>query len=139
MESLSLLTQWLIKAGDELLNNADFLVPIPLTLSKLGKRTYNQSLLLAENLSQKTKIPFLRHNLMKAQETPPQAGLHRQERLKNVRGSFEYRGESLNGKSILVIDDVMTTGSTLGEAARVLKKSGASNVLGLTLAHSTNQ
>lgn len=72
-------------------------------------------------------LSYAPHGLLKIRDTPPQAGLDREARLKNVRGAFDC-GESLAGQHIAIVDDVMTTGATLSEAAKVLKKAGATFV-----------
>lgn len=110
-------------------------VPIPLSSSRLRKRGYNQSEILAKELSK--KLDFQTVNLLKrVKDTKTQVGLSNIKRKANVKGAFQI----LNPKSIilnqniLLVDDVLTTGSTLKEAAKVLKKHRARRVFGLTLA-----
>jgi ComF family protein len=113
----------------------DLILPIPVHTRKLRERGFNQAILLAEDLSARTLIPLKRTCLIKSVNTPPQAGLHRQERLKNLRGSFRVaRPGAIKNKRVLLVDDVSTTGSTIGETARILNKAGAVRVDALVLA-----
>lgn len=113
----------------------DTILPVPMHPRKLRKRTYNQSVLLAARLSGKTGIPVDRMNLVKTRATPPQSFLAREDRMTNIRGAFSLRKPGrVEGKNILVVDDVMTTGTTLNECARVLKKAGAARVDAATVA-----
>lgn len=114
----------------------DFLVPVPLYWFKHLRRGFNPSHLLAYRLGQtldRSVLPCLK----KRKATPPQTELSRAERLKNVQGSFAVltRAQSrIVDKSLLLVDDVLTTGATVNECARVLKKAGAKQVSVLTLA-----
>jgi competence protein ComFC len=99
------------------------LVPVPLSPERERERGYNPAALLADEISIKTGIP-VKPVIHKVRSTPPQMSLTREERFKNPKGAYETQGGSLAGKIILV-DDVFTTGSTLEECARVLKKAGA--------------
>ncbi len=105
----------------------DRVIALPLARKRLADRGFNQSALLAEFVAKKLRIAYAPRGLLKVRDTPPQAGLDRAARLKNVRGAFDC-GESLSGLRIAIVDDVMTTGATLSEAAKVLKKAGASFV-----------
>ena len=129
-----------ILANDAVLSplRPDFLVAVPLHPRRLKKRGFNQSHLLALELSRICRIP-LAAPLRRTRNTTPQVELKSAERAKNVRGAFEIDAAlwaKIGGKNarFLLIDDVITTGSTLGEAAKVLKKAGASEVCALTLA-----
>ena len=102
----------------------DRVIALPLARKRLAERGFNQSAVLAARVARKLALVYAPHGLLKVRDTPPQAGLNREARLKNVRGAFDC-GESLNGQHIAVVDDVMTTGATLSEAAKVLKKAGA--------------
>ncbi len=110
------------------------LVAIPLSRSKLRKRGFNQSLLLARVLSRYTGLPVLSGAVTKTRDTPSQALLKREERKTNIVGAFSADREVVAGKKIILIDDVATTGFTLEEAARVLKKAGARKVCAYVLA-----
>ena len=105
----------------------DLVIPLPLARKRLAERGFNQAALLGEKVAKKLGIKFEARGMLRVRETPPQSGLSREARLKNVRGAFAcaYR---LDGRRVAVVDDVMTTGATLSEAAKTLKKSGAAHV-----------
>jgi ComF family protein len=114
------------------------LMPVPLHPKRLRERGFNQSLLLARHVAPRlnAKLDFL--TLRRTRYTKPQTGLKRGERRKNVRRAFELRDpKALREKVIVLVDDVATTGSTLNECARVLKKSGCKEVYGLVLARTS--
>jgi ComF family protein len=113
----------------------DLILPIPIHRKKLRERGFNQVIVLAENLSRHAGIPVDRTCLKKLLDTPPQASLTRQERLGNLRGSFLVtRPGAIKNKRVLLVDDVATTGSTISEAARTVKKAGAARIDALVLA-----
>lgn len=113
----------------------DVLIPIPLHPQRLREREYNQSLLLAHGLSQHLQIPLLLSCLLRVKQTVPQTSLSKKERLTNLHRAFAVENVSrIKGQRILLIDDVFTTGTTLHECAKVLRKSGSGPVYGLTLA-----
>jgi ComF family protein len=102
----------------------------------LRERGFNQAVLLVRELSRQTGIPFRKRILRKRKPTVPQVSLSGAEREKAVRGSFHVVGrEELEGKSILLVDDVYTTGATVNECSKVLLAGGAKRVDVLTLAH----
>ncbi len=99
------------------------------------KREFNQSEILARQMSRILNIPVLSDNLTRVRNCAPQTKLSGQERLKNIKDAFGVKDANiLRGKKILVIDDVFTTGATADECAKSLKKSGASKVEVLALA-----
>ncbi|OSM02180.1 putative competence protein F [Magnetofaba australis IT-1] len=107
----------------------DCITPMPLHWRRLlFKRGYNQSALLARVLAKRLGVPLDTRGLRRARATPPQTGLSRRARLRNVRGAFAVRDDRFMGRRVLLIDDVMTTGATTFEAARVLKRAGAAQV-----------
>ncbi len=113
---------------------ADVLVPVPLHSSRLRERGYNQSELLARELGRLSGIMVQSNCLLRPRPTPPQvrtAAL--KERQRNVRGAFTCTGR-LDGRRVLLIDDVATSGATLDACAAALKAAGAASVWGLTLA-----
>jgi len=118
------------------LHAADALVPVPLHPTSLRDRGYNQAGLLAEALGKAIQKPVWSDILVRARRTPPQARLRKASRLTNIQGAFAVsgRGPSLKGLNILLIDDVCTTGATLEECARTLKRRNAAQVKALVLA-----
>lgn len=111
------------------------LVAVPLTKSKLKKRGFNQSEEIAKILSKSTKIPLISDCLTKEKKTSSQMELSREERLKNIKGSFSVKNAvKIKSKKILLVDDVFTTGSTMQECARILKQAGAKKVWGAAVA-----
>ena len=134
-----LLTLWMESAGRDLLAQADIITPVPLHWTRLFTRKYNQAAILAQGLAKKSDKLYVPELLKRIRRTPPQASLHnRSQRLKNVQGAFQLHPliekESVAKKTILLIDDVMTTGATIRACAKVLKKSGAKKVWVLTAA-----
>lgn len=112
----------------------DVLVPIPIHKSRLRKRGYNQSEEIVIAIAQVTQKPILL-NLIKIKETEPQASLNKVQREKNVIGCFAVINSSeFAGKNVLLIDDVITTGTTLKTAGEVLKRVGAKKIFAATLA-----
>lgn len=127
----------LARFAEERLNGSGpvLIVPVPLHPKRLQERGFNQSLLLARHVSRALHIDLDFLSLRRVRYTPPQASLAKQERLRNVRGAFELKNQELvEGRSILLVDDVVTTGNTLNECARILRKGGAEKVFGLSLA-----
>jgi ComF family protein len=103
----------------------DYIMPVPIHKKKMRKRGYNQMELIGRRLSTKTGMPLELQSLVKSVNTPPQRGLDAEDRQKNIKDSFEVSDRSkIEGKRILLIDDVMTTGATINECAKVLLKDG---------------
>ncbi len=114
----------------------DLLIPVPLHKQRLRERGFNQALLLAKELNHRTGIPYRKRILQKVRATLPQVNLSGVEREKGVRGSFQIVGkEELEGKTILLVDDVYTTGATVNECSKMLLAAGAERVDVFTLAH----
>ena len=112
----------------------DYIIPVPLHSSRKRERGYNQSRILAEEISKTVSVPLMDKVLMRMKKTKDQTHLSPEERERNVRGAFVVRANSaLQGKKVILVDDVMTTGVTLKECARVLKDAGAKEVVGVTL------
>lgn len=105
----------------------DRILPLPLHAERLRERGFNQSGEIAKALGRRLDLPVDLTSLLRTRATPPQAELPHKERLRNVRGAFECRTD-LTGQHLLLIDDVMTTGATANEGARVLKLHGAASV-----------
>lgn len=137
-----------------LLSPCSLVVPIPLSKTKLRKRGYNQAELLAKGLSKRFNLE-VQNILTRAKETKPQYGLSREERIENMKGAFEIsphviarsrttkqsqqemglpRSARNDARIAFLVDDVLTTGSTLREAAKVLKRNGFQEVWGIVLA-----
>lgn len=116
--------------------DVDGLVPVPLHAERLRQRGYNQAELLAYELSLLCHRPLLRL-LEKPFPTPAQSGLNQQQRRRNMRGAFRVipgSEEQLVGKCLLLVDDVLTTGSTLDACARALRQAGCADVRAVTVA-----
>lgn len=119
----TLMGRWLTAGIDEL---PDVLVPVPLHASRLRERGFNQALELARPIARQLGIPLDLHSCRRLRATGSQLELSRKARIRNVKGAFEVL-RPLQGR-VAVIDDVMTTGSTASELARVLLKAGADSV-----------
>ena len=110
-------------------------IPLPLAPKRLAERGFNQSALLGAQISKILGLRFEARGMLRVRETPPQTGLNREARLKNVRGAFDCT-QRLDGH-VAIVDDVMTTGAMLSEAAKVLKKAGATRVSAWVIARAT--
>jgi ComF family protein len=118
---------------------ADLIIPVPLHPKRLRWRGFNQSALLARQISRMYGIPMDPFVLRREHETAPQTQLVEDERRRNVRGAFAlHRDRSVDGKSILLVDDVYTSGATVNECSRVLRRSGAKEVFVVTLARAVS-
>jgi ComF family protein len=115
------------EAGEQLI------MPLPLHPERLRERGFNQSMEIARVIGNGLNLAVDHHSLFRNRATPRQADLPLKERRKNVRGAFECTA-NMTGKSILLIDDVMTSGATLNECARVLKLHGAAHVTAVVAA-----
>jgi ComF family protein len=119
----------------EEMDTVDGVVPVPLHVQRLREREFNQALALAQVVCRQTGWPLWWDQLERTRPTQAQVGLDAAERRRNVRQAFRVRqAEAVEGRRILLIDDVMTTGSTVHECARVLKRAGAGSVQVLTVA-----
>lgn len=114
----------------------DFLLPIPLHPQKLRERGFNQAHEIAAKVARTLKIPLLAAKRIR--NTPPQTSLNWREREGNIRGAFQCEFD-LSGKKVAVIDDVMTTGATQDEMAKVLLARGASEVVAWVVARTLPQ
>ncbi len=111
----------------------DMIVPIPLGRKRMQERGYNQVAMIAKPLAMSLNVHYAPNQLKRRKETRSQVGLSSMERRENVRAAFEA-GMGVIGKTVLVMDDVSTTGSTLSSSAEVLYASGAKDVFALTVA-----
>jgi len=105
----------------------DLIIPVPLHKKRLRKRGFNQALEIAKPIAKKFKIPMSRNHCIRKMNTPPQMDLPANERHKNVRNAFEIK-KPIKVNHVVIMDDVITTGSTANELSRVLKKSGVKNI-----------
>ncbi len=136
IDSASAFATWMARSGSQLLSEADVIAPVPLHYRRLVWRRYNQSALLALRLGKLADRPVVVDLLRRTRATPSQAGLGARERRRNVAGAIlanPARHGSIKGRRVLLIDDVLTTGATVGACARALKRAGASAVDVLTL------
>lgn len=114
--------------------NDNLVVPVTLAKKRLRWRGFNQAELLARKVAGKYNLELDSGNLIRVKHKKPQAKLAEVARLKNIKDCFEWRGGDLKKKNIILIDDVVTTGATLNECAKVLKAAGAGQVFGLVVA-----
>ncbi len=113
----------------------DLILPIPMHVKRLRERGFNQALLLSRRVGRSFGLNVDPLLLRKKEESPPQAELNREERLKNLKGTFAVEDvQRVEGRKILLVDDVYTTGATVDTAARALYKAGAESVEALVLA-----
>ncbi len=111
---------------------SDYLTYIPMTKERLNERGYNQSKLMADKMGELLNLP-VEEFVIKDFETPRQATLTAKQRVDNLKSSFKIKKIDLTGKTITIVDDVLTTGVTMDMVALQLKKMGASKVYGLTI------
>lgn len=126
---------WMVRAGRDLVDACDVIVPVPLHAARFWSRRFNQSAELARAIARQTGKPFEPDALKRIRKTQQQVGLGASERAKNVRGAFrvpEAQQIHVAGRSVLLIDDVYTTGATVKAATRALLRGGASAVDVLT-------
>jgi ComF family protein len=131
------MAQWMIRAGRDVIEECDVVIPVPLHRWRYFFRQFNQSAEIARALSARIKRPLLPHVLVRVRPTRTQVGLLRSERAENVNNAFDVPlnlRSLIKGKRILLIDDVYTTGATVNSAARTLKNAGATSVNVLTFA-----
>ena len=112
----------------------DAIVPVPLHSLRLRERGYNQALLIAREIGKVMKKPVFEKGMKRCRYTNQQAKLNQEERRRNVSGAFKVRKKNaVEGKKIVLVDDVLTTGSTMNECARVLKEAGAKEIAIVTI------
>jgi len=129
------LGRWMRRAGAELLDGADLIAPVPLHWTRLFARRFNQAGLLAHAIHSAGGPPVAPDWLIRRRRTPSQGRLGPTARARNVRGAFALRGgRTIKGKRIVLVDDVLTTGATAEECARVLRRAGAAWIGVQTLA-----
>jgi ComF family protein len=132
-----MMADWMVRAGREIIDDSDVIVSVPLHRRRLFSRRYNQSAELARAVSKLTGKPFEAGGLRRIRATRQQVGLGLRARQDNVRGAFAVPSGQiprLAGLKVLLVDDVLTTGSTVAAAARALNRAGAQQVSILTFA-----
>ena len=130
-EARRLFGRWLVEAGRELFADTNLIVPVPLSRRRLLWRRFNQSALLAQEVSRATGLPWSPNAFVRTRATIQQVGLTREQRRLNVRNAFAVpsrRRSVVEGRNLLLIDDVITTGATIEAAARSLVAAGANRV-----------
>jgi ComF family protein len=123
--------RWMARAGRELLDDADALVPVPLHWRRLWGRRFNQAATLARTAAAESGLPVLTAALTRQRATAHQVGLSRSARAINVQGAFAVTPEgraAIHGKRIVLVDDVLTSGATVDACTRVLRRAGAGTV-----------
>lgn len=131
------LGRWMARAGADLLADADLLVPVPLHWTRLFARRFNQSALLASAIGKASGVAVMPDLLVRRRRTASQGRRSRAGRAENVRGAFaphRRHGIGAKGRSVVLVDDVLTTGATVAACTRALRRAGAARVDVLTLA-----
>jgi ComF family protein len=131
------MARWMMRAGAELVAEAEVVVPVPLHWRRFFKRKFNQSAELGRSVSRLAGLPFSPTAVRRVKITRQQVGLERREREENVRAAFRVPPESeieIAGRRVLLVDDVFTTGATVRAVAKALKRGGAGAVDVLTFA-----
>ena len=122
---------WMARAGRELLAEKPLIVPVPLHRRRLWQRRFNQAALLAQTVGRIAGAPVDLDALIRVKATKSQVGMSRTERADNIQGAFKVTpagAARLHGRRVLLVDDVLTTGSTVNASARALRRGGASAV-----------
>ena len=136
-DGLKVMGNWMTEAGRDLIAGAELIVPVPLHYRRLVKRGYNQAGWLAAAISRQSGVAMHPAILRRTRPTRTQGGLNTRERRRNVAGAFAVpprMGGRVDGRHVLLVDDVLTTGATLNGCARALKRAGAASVDVLVLA-----
>ncbi|HWA01494.1 MAG TPA: ComF family protein [Caulobacterales bacterium] len=132
-DGLPVFARWMGAAGGPLIAEADILAPAPMHWTRLAVRSFNQAAWLAQALSKASGRPWRPAALRRVKRRRSQEGLSASERRRNVGGAIKASGR-FDGQTVIVVDDVLTTGATLEACARALRKAGAAKVHAVTLA-----
>ncbi len=134
LSSVPLFARWMVRSIEE--KEEALCLPVPLHWTRLFMRTYNQAALLAREISRLKEWPYIPSALVRKRRTPSQGYLSKKDRVKNVEKAFDVpqrQKHQIAGKTIILVDDVFTTGATLNACSKVLLKAGAQSVHALTL------
>lgn len=119
----------------ENIKNYDTIIPVPISKKRQKERGYNQSLLIARKIAEKTNLELMNNCLIKTKNIIEQSKLNKEDRLQNIYGVYELTNRQLiENKKILLIDDIYTTGSTVNECSRILRKANPEKIGVLVLA-----
>jgi ComF family protein len=123
------IARWMVRAGGDLLADADLIAPVPLHPLRLWRRRFNQAAALAREIARQTGKPCDLGALRRVKATRSQVGLSRTQRAENVQGAFRVAdGVELRGRKVVLVDDVLTSGATANAASRILLRAGAARV-----------
>ena len=119
----------------EIIKSYDIIIPVPVSKERRKKRGYNQSGLIAKEISKKLNIPINQTSLKKVKNIVAQSTLNKEQREKNIQGAYILKNaKSLKSKKVLIIDDIYTTGSTINECSKILYEVGTNKIGALTIA-----
>lgn len=121
----------------DVFSDYDYIVPVPISKERLAERGYNQSEVLAGYISETLDIP-MRNALIRIKHSAPQSTVHTSMRAENVKGAYKTT-EKFNGENVIIFDDICTTGSTVTECAKTLKKAGAGKICVISGAYNVQQ
>lgn len=127
------LGQRLVRVLTQMSWTFDMIIPVPIHTTRIAERGYNHSKYLGDVIHHDLGIELVDDALIKTQATRPQVGLTRAERLVNLEGVFDVDNSRIRGRRVLLVDDVTTTGATLGECAKVLRTNGVTEVYAITV------
>ncbi|MBO5179877.1 MAG: ComF family protein [Clostridia bacterium] len=132
------LSERLVKLLNRYSKEIDFIIPVPIHFMRSFERGYNQSMLIAQFIAQKMNIELRNNILKKVHNNKPQSILSASKRKKNVSNVYIVKNSNaIRGKTILLIDDIYTTGATVNECSRILKENGAKKIIVATIAKAT--